>query len=53
MIKNWKKRTAEFDVNWKQLSAAMKGSALDPLSLDYSLSSDEIVKKAIELMEGN
>ena len=51
-IKQWQKRRAEFDRQWGQLSAAIKGSAIDPLRVDCSLSTEEMLQSAVKQMEG-
>ena len=37
---------------WNQLSSSIRESGIDPISLDCSLSSNEILEKAILCMEG-
>jgi len=51
-VKQWQKAKAEFDRQWGQLSAAIKGSAIDPLSVDCSVSPEEMLKSAVKQVEG-
>ena len=48
----WKKKTEEYNKLWNQLSSSIKGSAIDPISVDCSLPVNEILEKAISHMEG-
>ena len=51
-VKQWRKGRAEFDRHWGQLLASIKGSAIDPLPIDCSLSPEEMLKSAVRQMEG-
>ena len=51
-VKQWQKGRAEFDRHWGQLLASIKGSAIDPLPIDCSLSPEEMLKSAVRQMEG-
>ena len=48
-----KKKIEDYKKLWNQLSSSIKGSAIDPISLDCSLSVDDIFEKAISYMEGS
>lgn len=49
---NWKKKIENYRKLWSQLSSSIKGSAIDPISLDCSLSVNEVFEKAISCIEG-
>lgn len=51
-VQQWQKRKAEFDRHWGPLSAAIKGSAINPLPVDYSLGLQEMLQSASSQMEG-
>ena len=51
-LAEWIKTKEDYNKQWNQLSSSIKGSAIDPISLDCSLTADEIVKKAVSYMEG-
>ena len=46
------KRKEEYKKHWNQLLSSIKGSAIDPISIDCSLSINDILEKAISRMEG-
>ena len=48
----WKKRIEDYKKLWIQLSSSIKGSAIDPISLDCSLPINDICEKAIIFIEG-
>lgn len=51
-VAEWIKQKEDYSKLWNQLSSSIKGSAIDPISLDCSLTANEILKKAISNMEG-
>ena len=46
------KRKEEYKKYWNQLLSSIKGSAIDPISIDCSLPVNDILEKAISRMEG-
>ncbi len=51
-VAEWIKTKEDYNKLWNQLSLSIKGSAIDPISLDCSLTADDILKKAVSCMEG-
>lgn len=50
-VQEWQKLRAEYDRQWGQLSAAIKGSAIDPLPVNCSLSLGEMLSSAVKQLE--
>ncbi|XP_064400448.1 adenylate kinase 9-like [Halichondria panicea] len=50
-LAQWQQQRKEYDKLWGQLSASMKGSAIDPLSINCSLSIEEMMSSAITQIE--
>lgn len=50
-VTEWEKKRGEYQRQLKPLVAAIKGSAIDPVVLDCSLSCEELVKVAVAHME--
>lgn len=50
-VQEWQKLRAEYDRQWGQLSAAIKGSAIDPLPVNCSLSPGEMLSSAVKQLE--
>ena len=48
----WKNRIEDYKKLWIQLSSSIKGSAIDPISLDCSLPANDICEKAVLSIEG-
>ena len=48
----WQKQGSEFDHQWNMLSAAIKGSAIDPLIIECSHTAENMVQSAVQKMEG-
>lgn len=51
-VTEWIKKKEDYTKLWNQLSSSIKGSAIDPISLDCSLPANEILEKAVSCMEG-
>ena len=51
-VAEWITKKEEYNRLWNQLSSSIKGSAIDPISIDCSLSPDVMLKKAVSYMEG-
>ena len=50
-VEIWQKRVSEFNQQWGMLSEAIKGSSIDPVVINCSLSFDEIMKIAVKDIE--
>lgn len=51
-VVEWKKQRSEFNQQWGQLSAAIKGSVIDPLSANCSLDPSAMLEAAANQIEG-
>ena len=52
LLTMWQNARSDYIRQWSHLSSAIKGSAIDPLSIDCTLSVKDMVSKAVTLMEG-
>ncbi len=51
-VQRWQKQRLEYDRQWGQLSAAIKGSAIDPLPVNCTLTPEEMLSSALKQLEG-
>lgn len=51
-VVSWQNAKADYVRQWGQLLSSIKGSAIDPLVVDCTLSIEDMVKTAISLLEG-
>ena len=49
-IDKWSKRFQEFKQHWTHLSAAIKGSAVEPSNINCNLNSDQVTSSAIRIL---
>lgn len=47
----WQKKYTEFIQQWGLLSEAIKGSAIDPVTIDYSWSTEDTLESAVRGIE--
>ena len=52
-LQQWQASVLEYESNWAQLSATIKGAAIDPIIVDCIQSSEEMLTSATKQMEGN
>ena len=52
-LQQWQNSLLEYESNWAQLSATIKGAAIDPILVDCIQSSDEMLTSTTKQMEGN
>ena len=52
LVTKWKSAKSNYSSQWNQLVASIKGSAIDPLVIDCTLSAEAVVSTAVTLMEG-
>lgn len=52
LVSNWKTAKSDYIRQWSQLSASIKGSAIEPIVIDCALSIEDMVSTAITHLEG-
>ncbi len=50
-VQKWQKLYTDYTQQWNMLSEAIKGSSIDPVNIDYSLTTEEALKSAIRGIE--
>lgn len=53
LVTKWKNAKSNYNSQWNQLLASIKGSAIDPIVIDCTLPLEDVVATAVKLMEGN
>ena len=52
-LQKWQASLSEYESNWAQLSATIKGAAIDPILVDCIQSSGDMLSSATKQMEGS